>query len=423
VTSGRKGVFGIVVGGGPAPGINGVISSVTIEAENNGFDVLGFYDGFSHLSKGERSYTELTIAKVSRIQGTGGSILRTSRVNPTKDPALLENVVKTLIGLNVTHLVTIGGDDTAFSASRVSDYAMETMGLDLHVVHVPKTIDNDLPLPDGIPTFGFQTAREIGSQLVKNLAEDAKTTGRWFLTVIMGRTAGHLALGVGKSAGATITIIPEEFNRPVKLATVADILACSIFKRLANDRPYGVAVLAEGLVEKLDKADLESFEGVERDAHGHLRLAEVNFSDIIKRAVKKVLAEFGVSMTLVDKEIGYELRCAPPVAFDVEYTRNLGYAAVEFLLQGGNKALISIQNERIVPIPFEQIRDPKTGKTSVRLVDVQSVRYRIARKYMIRLEKEDLTDLVSLERLANAARVKPQDFKARFEYLLDPEKY
>jgi 6-phosphofructokinase 1 len=417
-----RGIIGIVVGGGPAPGINGVISSVTIEAENNGFAVLGFYDGFSHLAMGERVYTELTIDKVSRIQGNGGSILRTARVNPTKDAKLLENVVKTLVGLNVTHLVTIGGDDTAFSASKVSDYAMETMGVDLHVVHVPKTIDNDLPLPDGVPTFGFQTAREIGTQLLKNLAEDAKTTGRWFLTVIMGRTAGHLALGVGKSAGATITIIPEEFAGAVRISTIADILACSIIKRLANGRPYGVAVLAEGLVEKIDKADLEIIEGVERDAHGHIRLAEVNFSDIIKRAVKKVLAEFGITMTLVDKEIGYELRCAPPVAFDVEYTRNLGYAAVEFLLQGGNKALISIQNERIVPIPFETIRDPRTGKTAVRLVDTQTVRYRIARKYMIRLEAEDLADPLALERLANVAGVKPQEFKARFEYLLNPGK-
>ncbi len=411
--------IGIVVGGGPAPGINGVISAATIEAVNNGFRVLGFMEGFKYLAQGERNFKELTINSVSRIQGKGGSILKTSRVNPTRNPQHLENVVKTLVGLNVTHLITIGGDDTAFSSSRVAEFAKENMGFDLKVVHVPKTIDNDLPLPDGIPTFGFQTAREIGTQLIENLAEDAKTTGRWFLTVMMGRTAGHLALGVGKSAGATVTLIPEEFGETVRLQTLADILAGSIIKRITHDRPYGVAVLAEGIVEKIAKEDLAGIEGIERDEHGHIRLAEVNFSDIIKRAVKRVLKEVGISMTLVDKEIGYELRCADPVAFDVEYTRNLGYAAVEFLLGGGSMAMISIQNEKIKPIPFAEIRDPKTGKTAVRLVLTDSVRYCIARKYMIRLNKSDFTDPLALEKLASICNLRPEQFKERFGYLAE----
>ncbi|RMH54231.1 MAG: 6-phosphofructokinase [Candidatus Hydrogenedentota bacterium] len=418
--AGPKGRIGIVVGGGPAPGINGVISAVTIEAINSGFEVYGFYDGFAHLSEGVRNFNNLKIESVSRIQNTGGSILRTSRVNPTKNPAHLENVVRTLVGLNVTHLVTIGGDDTAFSASKVSEFAKEKMGLSLHVAHVPKTIDNDLPLPQGIPTFGYQTAREIGTELIRNLMEDAKTSSRWFLAVMMGRTAGHLALGAGKSAGATITIIPEEFQEKVRINHIADILAGSIIKRLSFDRRYGVAVLAEGLLEKLAAEDLEIIEGIERDAHGHIRLAEVNFSDIIKKAVKRVLEEFGISLTLVDKEIGYELRCAPPVAFDVEYTRNLGYAAVDFLLRGGNRALISIQNNKIVPIPFEKIRDPETGRTKVRHVDTNALQYRIARKYMIRLEPSDFADEFALERLATAAGVLPETFRNRFQYLADP---
>lgn len=409
--------IGIVVGGGPAPGINGVISSAAIEAINSGYKVIGFLEGFKYLAQGQPRTLALTIDNVSRIQGKGGSILKTSRVNPTKNPQHLENVVKALIALKVTHLVTIGGDDTAFSSTRVAEYAKDTLGYDLRTVHVPKTIDNDLPLPDGIPTFGFQTAREIGTQLIENLAEDAKTTGRWFLTVMMGRTAGHLALGVGKSAGATVTLIPEEFGEQVRLATLADILAGSILKRLTHDRPYGVAVLAEGIVERIAKEDLADIEGVERDEHGHIRLAEVNFSDIIKRAVKKVLKEVGVSMTIVDKEIGYELRCADPVAFDVEYTRNLGYAAIEFLKGGGSMAMISIQNELITPIPFAQIRDPRTGKTAVRLVNTDSVRYCIARKYMIRLEKNDFADAAQLARLAAVANMTPEAFQARFGYL------
>jgi len=413
-----KGRIGIIVGGGPAPGINGVIGSVTIEAENIGYEVIGFNEGFKYLSRGERNFVNLTTDAVSRIHLTGGSILKTSRVNPTKDPKLMENVVKTLVGMNINHLVTIGGDDTAFSSARVSDYAKEVLGFDLSVVHVPKTIDDDLPLPDGIPTFGFQTAREIGSSLVENLNEDAKTTGRWYIIVMMGRTAGHLALGVGKSAGATVILIPEEFEAGVRLKKVADILAGSIIKRLTYDKPYGVAVVAEGLAEKIAKEDLADLANAERDAHGHVRLAEIDFSDIVKNAVKNVLKEFNVSITLVDKEIGYELRCAPPVAFDIEYTRNLGYAAVNFLKNGGNKAIISIQEEKIVPIPFDDVRDPVTGRTKIRLVNTDSLQYQIAREYMIRLDKNDFEDRESLERLANAAGVRPEEFKKRFEYVV-----
>jgi len=413
-----KGRIGIIVGGGPAPGINGVIGSVTIEAENIGYEVIGFNEGFKYLSRGERNFVNLTTDAVSRIHLTGGSILKTSRVNPTKDPKLMENVVKTLVGMNINHLVTIGGDDTAFSSARVSDYAKEVLGFDLSVVHVPKTIDDDLPLPDGIPTFGFQTAREIGSSLVENLNEDAKTTGRWYIIVMMGRTAGHLALGVGKSAGATVILIPEEFEAGVRLKKVADILAGSIIKRLTYDKPYGVAVVAEGLAEKIAKEDLADLANAERDAHGHVRLAEIDFSDIVKNAVKNVLKEFNVPITLVDKEIGYELRCAPPVAFDIEYTRNLGYAAVNFLKNGGNKAIISIQEEKIAPIPFDDVRDPVTGRTKIRLVNTDSLQYQIAREYMIRLDKNDFEDRESLERLANAAGVRPEEFKKRFEYVV-----
>lgn len=413
----NKGRFGIVVGGGPAPGINGVIGSVAIEAIANGYEVLGFREGFSHLSKGKPIHENLTIDAVSRIHLAGGSILATSRVNPTKDPKLLDNVVKSLADLGVTHLVTIGGDDTAFSSAKVSDHAMASLGLDLRVVHVPKTIDNDLPLPEGVPTFGYQTAREIGAQLVKNLSEDAKTTRRWYFVIMMGRTAGHLALGVGKSAGATVTIIPEEFPGPVPLATIADILATSMIKRQAMGKPFGVAVIAEGLAERLTQDDLKFLENVERDAHGHVRLSEVDFGEIVKQATKKVLDERGIKTSIIDKEIGYELRCAPPVAFDVEYTRNLGYAAVKFLLDGGSKAMISIQGERIVPMPFDEIRDPKTGKTSVRRVNVESLQYQIAQKYMIKLTAADLADAGQCAKLADVAGMTPEAFKKRFGHL------
>lgn len=415
-----KKTVAILCGGGPAPGMNSVISAVTIEAIKNGWNVVGIYEGYSHLCNGEKHVVPLTIDMVSRIHLDGGSILGTARTNPTKSEVHLRNVVNTLIEMGVTHLVTIGGDDTAYSACKVSEYARRVLGIDLLVVHVPKTIDNDLPLPEGIPTFGFETARALGSQLVTNLMEDAKTTNRWYFAIAMGRTAGHLALGIGKSSGATLTVIPEEFgNKKIRLQMLVDILVGSIIKRLAGKRNYGVAVIAEGLVEKIAVEDFKELDCTCFDEHGHIRYTELNFAELLKQAVVQNLAELGLKMTIVGKEIGYELRCAPPNAFDIEYTRDLGFAAFEFLKNNGTDALITIQNNQIVPIPFEGILDMRTKKTQVRMVNVNSVPYRIAREYMIRLEKDDLYSQADLKKMALTINVDPDDFVKRFAYLLD----
>ncbi len=421
MTTPTQNTLAIVCSGGPAPGINGVISSVTIEARKSGWDVYGIYDGFSHLAKGEKKITPLTIDMVSRIHSDGGSILRTSRFNPAKSEEHLRRVVDTLTELGVTHLVTIGGDDTAYAASRIADYAKNCLGLTINFAHVPKTIDNDLPLPEGIPTFGFETARSLGAQIVSNLMEDAKTTGRWFLVVAMGRVAGHLALGIGKSAGATITVIPEELpaGEKIPLSLVVDIITGSIIKRLAAGRNYGVAVTAEGLIERIRTEDLEAADCIEFDDHGHIRYAEINFSDVLKRVLLANLNSLGIKMTVNNKEVGYEVRCAPPNAFDIEYTRNLGYAAFDFLRKGGTNALISIQNNQIVPIYFDEILDPATGKTRIRKVNTGSIQYRIAREYMIRLEERDFDDGTELARLAAAAGLSPEEFRSRFKYVTE----
>src|SRR5205085_795770 len=243
----NKDVLAILVGGGPAPGINAVIAAAAIEAINEGFRVLGVQDGFKWLMREDTSKVRpLRIEDVSRIHLQGGSVLGTARDNPAKSEKSTRAVVGTLRSLGVTHLVTIGGDDTALSSSFVA----ERSGHEIKVVHVPKTIDNDLPLPAHIPTFGFQTARHVGVELVQNLMEDAKSTNRWYVVVAMGRKAGHLALGIGKAAGATLTIIGEEFDREtVPFAEFCDIVEGAIIKRLAFGANHGVAMLAEGLIE------------------------------------------------------------------------------------------------------------------------------------------------------------------------------
>src|SRR4026207_1906376 len=208
--------LGILVGGGPAPGINAVISAATIEALNEGFDVIGIRDGFKHLVRRDLSgLRPLAIDDVSRVHLLGGPLRGRSRENPTRSLEATRTVVEVLRQAGVTHLVTIGGDDTALS----SRYLSEHSGGAIRTVHIPKTIDNDLPLPPHVPTFGFQTARHVGVELVRNLMEDARSTRRWYGGVAMGRRAGHLALGIGKAAGATLTVIAEEFPEgPVPFA-------------------------------------------------------------------------------------------------------------------------------------------------------------------------------------------------------------
>jgi len=411
--------IGIVVGGGPAPGINGVIHSATIEAINNGLEVVGIYDGFKHLMQGVMVGKPLTINDVSRIHLDGGSILRLSRANPTKAEESLNKCVRTLIEARICCLLVVGGDDTAYSAYRVARYAEEHMGLTIRTVHVPKTIDNDLPLPEGIRTFGFETAREMGTRIVMNLMEDALTGQRWFLVVTMGRKAGHLALGIGKSSGATLTLIPEEWmDRQIRLQEVVDILATSLLKRLAEGKQHGLALVAEGVIEQISPEDLDVLDNVERDAYGHIRLSEINFSDILKKALRRELHNLGIDVRLVNKDLGYELRCADPIAFDIDYTRSLGEAAVDFLLGGGSHATITIQQNQIVPIPFEEMMDPETGRTKVRQVNIDSFTYRSAYKFMIRLRPQDADDAMLLARMAAQTNLSLEEFKARFGYLV-----
>jgi 6-phosphofructokinase len=415
----QRRTLAILVAGGPAPGVNSVIGAATIRARLEGLDVIGVRDGFEWIMQGNvEQVTPLDIAEVSRIHFRGGSHIGISRANPTTDPALLENAVVSLLRLDVSDLITIGGDDTAYSALRL---AQEAAGR-IRVVHVPKTIDNDLPLPPYVDTFGFQTARHYGAEIVKNLMVDAKTTSRWYFVITMGRKAGHLALGIGKAAGATLTLIPEEFlGGRIRLKTVVNTLVGAIIKRLSDGRRDGVAVIAEGLVLGIAPEDLAGLEHVERDSHGNVRIAEVNLGEILKAEVIRRLKEFGLQTTIAAKNIGYELRCADPIPLDMEYTRDLGYCAAKYLLEGGSGVVISMQAGRFVPIPFEDLLDPATGRPRLRLVDINSTRYAIARRYMLRLRRDDFEDPHELARFAATAGVSLEEFRRQFEYLVEDE--
>jgi ATP-dependent phosphofructokinase / diphosphate-dependent phosphofructokinase len=404
--------LGILVGGGPAPGINGVISAVALEAIRLGCAPIGFHDGFEWLAE---RYTdeqhELTVDEVSRIHLDGGSILGTSRTDVAHDRQMLDNSIAALKKLGIEALVAVGGDDMLASAAAVEHHSEGAV----KVVQIPKSIDNDLPLPAPLTTLGYETARQAGVGIVNSLMEDAKTTGRWFIGVTMGRPTGHLTLGIGAAASATCTIIPEEFPQPViRLADICDIIEGSIIKRRAMSKGYGVALLSEALSERFSHEEVTELEDVDRDAQGHIRVAEIDLGRKVKSEIQSRLEKRGVKVTVVDKTIGYELRCAPPIPYDAEHARDLGYAAVTYLMAGGSGAMITMQNGEFNPVPFSAVIDPATGRGKSRGVDVTSESYQVARDYMVRIGPKDFTDEGWVEKLAKAGGMDPAELRTHF---------
>ena len=401
--------IGIVVGGGPAPGTNGVISAVAIEAIKVGRVPIGFHDGFDWLAQ---RYTdeqhELTIDEVSRVHLDGGVFLGSSRRDVTRDPESMENTGAALAKLKIDALVCIGGDDMVRSAA-----ALERRGV-VKVVQVPKSIDNDLWLPLPLATLGYETARHVGVGIVKSLMEDAKTTGRWYVGVTMGRPTGHLTLGIGKAVSATCTIIPEEFpDTPISLSGIADIVEGSIIKRRAMGKSYGVVLLSEALVERFSPREVAELQDVDRDAQGNIRVTEIDLGRKVKNEIQVRLEQRGIKVTIVDKTIGYELRCAPPIPLDAEYARDLGYAAVTYLVEGGSGALVTIQGGEFAPIPFADLLDAD-GAGRRRPVDVLTESYQVARDYMVRLVPRDFANAAWVAALAKAAGLEEDAFRAKF---------
>lgn len=368
--------IGVLNGGGPAPGLNGVINAVTLAARRKGWTVVGIPKGYSQLMKGpeaaKKAARELGEADVAGIETQGGSILFTSRANPTKKPEDMQKVVDAVAALGLTDLVSIGGDDTATAAMKVA----AASGGKIRVAHVPKTIDNDLPLPGEQPTFGFETAKELGAKLCKNLRVDARTTGRWYLVTAMGRSAGHLTVGMAIGSGSDLAIISEEFpmsgpnGGAIKLDALADIVHHAIVKRRQAGHDWGLAVLHEGILERLDPAELKAKVGnLELDEHGNPRMSEVDLGRVVRDVVAPRLKAAGHDVGFITKLIGYELRCADPIAFDVQYTRNLGAAAIEFLHHGQGNALIALVDGKALSLRFDELKDPATGKVRIRRVD------------------------------------------------------
>ncbi len=378
-TSEKEGCFGIVVSGGPAPGINCVISSAVIHANNLGFEVKGIVDGFKGF---ENPYSEpvldLRTEIVSNIYNTGGSILGATRFNPFTNPESRRKFINGLQQYKIDKLIVIGGEGSAYLSHQLITECPE-----IRVAHVPKTIDNDLILPGNHPSFGFETARFVGTQIVDTLMVDAKTTRRWFLVTSMGRKAGFLALGLGLAAGATLTLIPEQF--PKKNHTpdeVADLIFHSMKRRWKLGKPYGVALIAEGVLDCLDAKTCSVLQNCSRDELGRIKYSQIEIGDVVLPPLRDRLIAEDMDLKVITKNIGYELRCHAPVSFDIEYTKFLGYGAVKLLLDGHNGVMVTRDFDML---GFERLDDlaRPDGTIISRQVDLSSDLYRVARSFMM----------------------------------------
>lgn len=377
---GKKGRFGIIVSGGPAPGINCVISSVVIEAYNNGYETIGFRDGFRAVCHREpNSLVPLTLENISGIYKTGGSILGTTRYNPFVTEESAANFEQALKDNDINKLVVIGGEGSAFLSYQISRRIK-----DVQVVHVPKTIDNDLILPNKYPSFGFETARYAGTTILDTLMVDAKTTRRWFLVTSMGRKAGFLALGLGVASGATMTLIPEEFatSQPTP-EQIAEMIFASISKRAKAGKSYGVAILAEGILDCLVADASPLLKNCPRDELGRIRYSQIELGDVILPPLRELVNNAGLDIKIIPKNIGFELRCHSPVSFDIEYTKFLGYGAVRLILQGKSGVMITRDYDAL---GYELLSNMinEEGNIKSRTVDLDSDLYAVSRSFMIR---------------------------------------
>ncbi len=391
----------ILAGGGPAPGINTVISSVSKIFLRDGYRVIGLHDGYKNLFTENPSFVEINFELADGILGRGGSMLRMSRYKP----ADLEFKTDFFVKNNVKLLVTIGGDDTASTANRIAKYMVDKK-FPIQNIHVPKTIDNDLPLPDGMPTFGYQSAKEEGVRIGRTIYEDARSSGNWFVISAMGREAGHLAFGIGAACHFPMIIIPEMFNKTkLTLDKITKLIISAIIKRKILGIPYGVAIVSEGVFHFMNDDDIES-SGIQftYDEHGHPELGNVSKAHIYNLLLQIKLKQLSINVKSRPVEMGYELRCLVPSAYDLQYCSYLGIGVKKLFDQGMTGCVVTADTTGDVhPLYLKDVED-KNGKVRTRLVNMEA--------HDAKMVFNDSIQYLTAE-----------DVKAAGKYLKDPEEY
>ncbi|MCF8235981.1 MAG: 6-phosphofructokinase [Bacteroidales bacterium] len=365
----NKGSIAILAGGGPAPGINTVIGTIAKVFLKDGYRVIGLHGGFESLFAGKPQTVDFDYPYAEDIYKRGGSALRMSRYKPKDGEFNTSFFEKNDIRL----LVTIGGDDTASTANRISKYLSE-QNIEIQNLHVPKTIDNDLPLPEGQPTFGYQSAKDEGVRIAQTVYEDARTSGNWFIVSAMGREAGHLAFGIGAACHYPMIIIPEMFNKTeVSFDKIINLVISAILKRKILGLNYGVAVISEGVFHFMSEGEIKSSNiNFTFDEHGHPELGNVSKAHIFNILLQRKLKELEINIKSRPVELGYEIRCVKPIAFDLLYCSLLGYGVKKLFDQNVSGAMVTSDPKGDVkPLYLKDLTDHK-GKIKPRLVNMSS---------------------------------------------------
>ncbi len=397
----KKDAIAILCAGGPSPGINTVIGSVTKVFLNAGYRVLGINEGYKNLFTDKTKYDELDFEFADTVFSRGGSALQMSRHKPKDSEFSTTFFTKE----NIKLLVTIGGDDTASTANRLTKFLAEN-NLKVTNIHVPKTIDNDLPLPEGSPTFGYQSAKEEGVSLATTIYEDARASGNWFILSAMGREAGHLAVGIGTACHMPMIIIPEMFNKTkITFDKITRMIISSMVKRKILGIQYGLAIVSEGVFHFMNDEEIEGT-GINftYDDHGHPELGNVSKSHIFNMLVQRKLKKLDLTIKSRPNEIGYELRCCRPIAFDLSYATLLGNGVMKLFQDGVTGCMVTADPAgNISPLFLKDVED-ENGKVKPRLVNINSER----------------TQLIFHN---NLHFIKKEDYQAAKKYLLNPEEY
>ncbi len=318
--------IGILTGGGDCPGLNAVIRAVVRRSRiTYNWDVIGIRNGWKGLIEGE--VVPLTMYAVSGILHRGGTILGTSRKNPTKSAEDIEKVRDNMNRYGIDSLLVVGGDDTL------------SAGLDFHrqgipVVGVPKTIDNDIEGTDF--TFGFNTAVTIVTEAIDRLHTTAESHHRIMVVEVMGRHSGWIAVMSGIAGGADMIIIPEV---PYDIQGVCDKL-----KKRHEVKRFSIVVVAEG-AKPVNGENLIT-QDQELDEFGNVRLG--GLGHIVANEIEKII---GIETRVTI--LGHIQRGGSPTAYDRILATRFGVAAVDALKRKEYGKMVALRSEKIITVPLE----------------------------------------------------------------------
>ncbi len=401
-----KDAIAILTGGGPAPGMNTVVGSVAKVFLQNGYRVIGLHHGYSGLFSPEQQIQDIDFLYADSIFNRGGSAIKMSRFKPTDEDFEKRFNLDFFKKNNIKLLVTVGGDDTASTANRIAKF-LEAKNYPIANIHVPKTIDNDLPLPNNLPTFGYHSAKAQGTIIGTTVYEDARTSENWFVVAAMGRSAGHLAFGIGAACHYPMIVIPEMFNKTeITCEKIVNLVVSSIVKRKLMGIEYGAAMISEGVFHELSSEEIKK-SGVifSYDDHGHPELGKVSKAHIFNEMLENKVKSLKLKVKSRPVEIGYEVRCNTPIAYDLVYCSLLGFGVHKLFTQGDKGCMVYVDAAGDVnPLFLKDLQDPKTGKIPPRTVNVNSQRVQSVVKNALHY-------------------ITPADYQAAKAYLPNPEEY